>query len=289
MHTVLVVDDDPRVCDLVVLTLREEARCRTLAAARGQTAIELATAQCPDALLLDVRLPDMDGFAVCRMLKAQPSTADMSIIFLTALHDTASELVGLACGAVDYVRKPFAPEVLVARVQRALVEHDRRAAVLNEYAALRARLPAGAARIIGGFPLFHRPAIRCIIERKRCGVRPTGGRSLPPPCPHGIPGVPFVLHAWSMRTRDPGTRPVCMKGGFRGRAFAPSSCSCFCASLHPHGQPHPALVSAVRRAGRGPARFVRGSHPRSATPTRGPRTQQARAVRRRHSHRSRRD
>src|SRR6202043_1184286 len=74
----------------------------------------------PDLVLLDVDMPKMDGFQVCRMLKADPATADIPIIFLTASSSTDAKVCGFALRAVDYITKPFEPNELCARVRVAL-------------------------------------------------------------------------------------------------------------------------------------------------------------------------
>ncbi len=149
MHTVLVADDDPRMCDLVILIL-QDAGYRVLSTVRGWQAIDLATRHHPDLALIDVRMADLEGFAVCRALKATPETMDLPIIFLTAVHDHAVECEGLACGAVDYVTKPYAPEVLVERVRRVIAERERRTALLVENAWLRQQLASVGSGSIGG-------------------------------------------------------------------------------------------------------------------------------------------
>lgn len=148
MATVLVADDDAEVCKLLRVVL-EEAQYHVLTSLSGRYAIEMAAARRPDLALIDVRMLDIDGFTVCRVLKAAPETTDLPVIFLTGLHDRAAEREGLLCGAVDYVTKPFAPEVLVERVRRAVVEREQRKALLVENACLRRELASRG----GGTPI----------------------------------------------------------------------------------------------------------------------------------------
>jgi phosphate regulon transcriptional regulator PhoB len=120
---VLVVEDEPDIRDLVVLHLtREGFRCRT--ASNGIEALREVRAGRPDLVVLDLMLPEMDGLEVCRRLRAEPATAGISIIMLTAKADEVDRVVGLEIGADDYVAKPFSPKELVARV-RAVLRRSR--------------------------------------------------------------------------------------------------------------------------------------------------------------------
>lgn len=118
-QTILVVDDTPDNLALMAGLLKEHYRVRL--ANDGQKALQLAArADPPDLILLDVMMPGMDGFAVCRELKADERTRDIPIIFLTALSDAVDEEFGLALGAVDYITKPISPPVVLARVRTQL-------------------------------------------------------------------------------------------------------------------------------------------------------------------------
>jgi diguanylate cyclase (GGDEF)-like protein len=88
-----------------------------LHASNGVEALELAWEQEPDLILLDVMMPDMDGFEVCRQLKSDESTRDIPVIFITALADAASEARGLEIGAVDYISKPIRLPIVRARIR----------------------------------------------------------------------------------------------------------------------------------------------------------------------------
>jgi two-component system OmpR family response regulator len=123
--TVLVVDDEPNIRELVQVALTFHG-CTVVTAASGQAALREAAASEPDLVVLDVVLPDLDGFEVCRRLRARGD--EVPIIFLTA-RDTSSDTVqGLALGGDDYVTKPFSVEALVARIRAVL----RRAARAGE-------------------------------------------------------------------------------------------------------------------------------------------------------------
>ena len=116
---VLVVEDEPDIRDLIVLHLaREGFRCRT--AANGVDALAEARRAPPDLLVLDLMLPGLGGLEVCRRLRADPATAALPIIMLTAKADEVDRVVGLEVGADDYVVKPFSPKELVARVRAVL-------------------------------------------------------------------------------------------------------------------------------------------------------------------------
>ena len=118
----LVVDDTPQNLRLISDFLAEQGfeLMLTRSGAQALEKIHLAT---PDLVLLDVRMPDMDGFEVCRRLKADPSVAGIPVIFMTALDDTAHKLEGFRLGAVDYVTKPIQREELVARIRLHLQLH----------------------------------------------------------------------------------------------------------------------------------------------------------------------
>ncbi len=119
--TVLLVDDQP--ANLAVLMNLRTYGYRLLTARDGATALARAVEQQPELILLDVMMPEMDGFEVCRRLKADPATADIPIIFMTALSDTTDKVKGFQAGAVDYVVKPFQFDEVVARVRAHLTLH----------------------------------------------------------------------------------------------------------------------------------------------------------------------
>jgi two-component system OmpR family response regulator len=122
---VLVVDDEPNIRELVQVALNFHG-CTVLTAASGKAALRDAETAEPDLIVLDVLLPDLDGFEVCRRLRARGD--DVPIIFLTA-RDTSSDTVqGLALGGDDYVTKPFSVEALVARIRAVLRRTSRPAA-----------------------------------------------------------------------------------------------------------------------------------------------------------------
>ncbi|QPF73055.1 diguanylate cyclase [Roseateles sp. DAIF2] len=111
----LVVDDQP--LNIQALHQVFAADCQVLMATAGETALALAREQQPDLMLLDVQMPGIDGFEVCRRMKAEAQLAHIPVIFVTARQDTESETRALAGGAVDFLSKPFNPAVVRARVR----------------------------------------------------------------------------------------------------------------------------------------------------------------------------
>jgi DNA-binding response OmpR family regulator len=116
---VLVADDDRDIRDLVVFKL-EQAGYDVLGVDDGLAALEEARRQRPDLLLLDVMMPGLSGLDVARQVRADPGTADVPIIMLTAKAQESDVETGFAHGADDYVIKPFSPRELVSRVQAVL-------------------------------------------------------------------------------------------------------------------------------------------------------------------------
>ncbi|WP_137971729.1 two-component system response regulator [Pseudomonas sp. F(2018)] len=116
--TLLVVDDVPENLLLMSELLRPHYHLRV--ASGGEKALQIARRSPPDLILLDVMMPDMDGYEVCRRLKEDPRTADTPILFLTAKDQAEDESHGLELGATDYLGKPFEPTVLLARVRSQL-------------------------------------------------------------------------------------------------------------------------------------------------------------------------
>jgi DNA-binding response OmpR family regulator len=117
--TILSVDDERDVIDLVQFHLTR-AGYRVLTASCGREALDCIRADPPDLILLDLMLPDIDGFAICEILRRQAATATIPIVILTAWATTDARSLGLELGALDYLTKPFSPKELVARVRRLL-------------------------------------------------------------------------------------------------------------------------------------------------------------------------
>ncbi len=121
----LVIDDAPESIDVLRGVLGDEYQVR--ATIHGRAGLELARSVRPALILLDVMMPEMDGYDVCRALKASPETRAIPVIFITTLSDVSSEARGLELGAVDYITKPYVPELVRARVrtQLSLHHHNR--------------------------------------------------------------------------------------------------------------------------------------------------------------------
>ena len=122
--TVLVVDDTQENIDVLTGILSD---CYTVkAATRGQLALKVAfSAKPPDLILLDVMMPEMDGYEVCRLLKEDERTRNIPIIFVTALSEVVNETYGFSLGVADYIVKPINPSTVLARIKTHLMLYDR--------------------------------------------------------------------------------------------------------------------------------------------------------------------
>ncbi|MES2900394.1 MAG: adenylate/guanylate cyclase domain-containing protein [Pseudomonadota bacterium] len=116
--TILVIDDTPQNLSLMRDLLGELYAVKL--APSGARGLEIAGTTPPDLILLDIMMPEMDGYEVCRRLKALPACADIPVVFLTAITDAENEEQGLALGAVDYLTKPISPPIVLARVRSQL-------------------------------------------------------------------------------------------------------------------------------------------------------------------------
>jgi DNA-binding response OmpR family regulator len=122
---ILVAEDEPDIRDLIAITLRY-ADYEVIEAEDGQDAVEKARGELPDLILLDVRMPNMDGYQACSLLKAEALTHGIPVIFLSARGQEAEIKRGLELGAEEYILKPFAPDELYRRVDNILERLDRR-------------------------------------------------------------------------------------------------------------------------------------------------------------------
>ena len=123
--TLLLVDDDSAALHVLTRTL-EHRGLRLLLARNGKNALQVASEQKPTLILLDIMMPDMDGYEVCRRLMRDPATRGSMVIFLSALDDCSDKVRGLELGAVDYITKPFSPGEVLARVETHLTIHRLR-------------------------------------------------------------------------------------------------------------------------------------------------------------------
>jgi len=128
MHTILLVDD---IADnLNILNAILTPFYRTKVATTGEKALQImAAGQKPDLILLDVMMPGLSGYDVCKVLKQDPDTSAIPVIFVTAMSETADEQYGLELGAVDYITKPVNPAIVLARVKSQLALYDQNRAL----------------------------------------------------------------------------------------------------------------------------------------------------------------
>lgn len=122
--TILVVDDEEDLLDLIEYNLKQEG-FKVYTADRGSKGIEMAKEHKPDLVLLDLMMPGMNGYEVCEALRADATTQNTPIIFLTAKDDEASEIEGLNKGADDYITKPISTVKLVSRIKALLRRFDQ--------------------------------------------------------------------------------------------------------------------------------------------------------------------
>jgi phosphate regulon transcriptional regulator PhoB len=120
---ILIIEDDKDIVEMLEYNLQEEGY-ETVSALNGETGIALAGREKPDLIILDIMLPIMDGFEVCRTLKNDNALAHIPIIILSAKSQETDKVVGLELGADDYVTKPFSPRELIART-RAILRRGR--------------------------------------------------------------------------------------------------------------------------------------------------------------------
>ena len=123
---VLVIDDEPNIRELVQVALKFHG-CAVILGTCGKDALDLAASEKPDLIVLDVMLPDTDGFEVCRRLRANGD--EVPVIFLTARDATSDTVTGLTIGGDDYITKPFSVDSLVARIRAVLRRTTARAGI----------------------------------------------------------------------------------------------------------------------------------------------------------------
>ena len=134
-QTILVVDDAPENIDVLNGLLNKEYRIKV--ALNGEKALKIVYSKdTPDLILLDVMMPDIDGYEVCRRLKGDPSTSNIPIIFITAKSETTDETKGFELGAADYISKPIVPSIVRSRVKTHLALYNQNK-ILEEKVRLR--------------------------------------------------------------------------------------------------------------------------------------------------------
>lgn len=125
-QVILAIDDTPENLDVLKGIL--VPKYKVMAATRGALALKIAETQQPSLILLDIMMPEMDGYEVCRSLKSNPKTADIPVIFVTAMSEVEDEEKGFEAGAIDYLTKPIKPAIVKARVQTHLALADQQRA-----------------------------------------------------------------------------------------------------------------------------------------------------------------
>ena len=155
--TILVIEDEEDVLDLIRYHLKK-AKLRVLVAVDGVEGVRLATGERPDAIVLDIMLPRLNGFEVAKKLKADPRTAGIPILILSAKGEQDSRIKGLELGADDYLAKPFSTRELVLRVQALLRRNRPPVAALNP--------PAGPFQL-------DRTALKVTLEGRRLDLTST--------------------------------------------------------------------------------------------------------------------
>ncbi|HOK46841.1 MAG TPA: response regulator, partial [Bryobacteraceae bacterium] len=118
-HRIIIIEDEADIVEMVRYNFRKEG-FEIESFSRGREGLERLRRNPPDLLLLDIMLPDEDGFSICRQLRADPRLKELPVIFLTARGEEIDRIVGLEIGADDYVVKPFSPRELIARVRAIL-------------------------------------------------------------------------------------------------------------------------------------------------------------------------
>ncbi len=172
-ETILIVDDEPTNLSLLTHLLRPEYQVR--AANSGASALRAAAGEPrPDLVLLDVMMPGTDGYKVLEQLRANPNTADIPVIFLTALADDLDEERGMQLGAADYITKPIKPAVLLARVRAQLEAKQARDWMKNQNTTLEAEV---ARRMVEN-DLTQQVAIRALAHLAETRDPETGNHIL---------------------------------------------------------------------------------------------------------------
>ncbi len=125
-HRILVVDDESDIAELLTYSF-QEAGFQVVSVSNGMAAVSSAQRWLPEAIVLDLNLPGLDGLAVCEMLRLLPSTRGIPILMLTAFATEQSRKLGLEIGADDYLTKPFSPRDVVARVTELVSKSNSKA------------------------------------------------------------------------------------------------------------------------------------------------------------------
>ncbi|HEX8845044.1 MAG TPA: diguanylate cyclase [Pyrinomonadaceae bacterium] len=170
--TILVADDEPVNRALIQRRLQREGY-RILTAQNGSVAVEMTREALPDLVILDVMMPEMDGMDACRLIKEDPATRDIPVIFLSARDETEMKVSGLTLGANDYISKPFKAEELLARVHVAIRLKRERDQLRTdaEEAAARAEVAQERAMTDALTGLLNRYGLQHILAREQAEAR----------------------------------------------------------------------------------------------------------------------
>jgi len=120
---ILLVEDDADIVELLSFNLKR-AGFAVGTASEGVEGLKKARSLLPDLILLDIMLPELDGFAVCEILKRDPGTASIPIVILTAMSSQLARYTGLSCGANDYITKPFSTKALLSKIEDILTQRS---------------------------------------------------------------------------------------------------------------------------------------------------------------------
>ena len=117
VYKILVVDDEKDIVDILKYNLEKESEFIVITAFDGKEAIDKAISDRPNLIILDIMMPELNGFDVCKKLKTYAETSKIPVIFLTAKENEIDEIIGLELGADDYIQKPISPRKVIARVK----------------------------------------------------------------------------------------------------------------------------------------------------------------------------
>ncbi|MBN1429310.1 MAG: response regulator [Anaerolineae bacterium] len=194
MAKILIAEDERDIRDLIVITL-QLGGYEVVAGTNGAEAVDLAPSEKPDLIMLDVRMPKMTGYEACAALKANPTTKEIPVIFLSAKGQESEINTGLSAGATAYILKPFAPDHLIAKVKEVLSQKKTTAAPTPAPTAKEAvDVPetkkaetTSTAKEVAKTPVgkkdAERPATPAKKEDAKTGTETTTASSLPPQKP----------------------------------------------------------------------------------------------------------
>ena len=124
-HTVLLVDDHPQNLELLEIYMEDLPEARVVTATNGLEAMARVAEESPDLILLDIMMPKMSGFEVCKRIKSDPKTRDIIVVMVTALNETSDIERAAECGTDDYISKPIERKAVVGLVRNLLVAKAR--------------------------------------------------------------------------------------------------------------------------------------------------------------------